>query len=152
MELYLSAAARGTKPAGAYYFPAKIAFRDKGDDAAFRMQGYTLESDDVVRMSDRTVEQGKKSRYIDAYFGKKGKKMLKEADFEAFLYYSVLAAQQCAKETAAGCIAVSPYEGACKYCPYGSVCGFECGGAARAESKVTEDEIIRIVRRRRGEL
>ncbi len=152
LELYLSAASRGSKPAGAYYFPAKVSFRDKADDAAFRMQGYTLESDDVVRMSDKTVEQGKKSRYIDAYFGKKGKKMLSEADFDAFLYYSVLAAQQCAKETAAGCIAVSPYEGACKYCPYGSVCGFECGGAVRAESKVTEEEIIRIVRKRRGEI
>ncbi len=152
LELYLSAASRGSKPAGAYYFPAKVSFRDKAEDAAFRMQGYTLESDEVVRMSDKTVEQGKKSRYIDAYFGKKGKKMLSEADFDAFLYYSVLAAQQCAKETEAGCIAVSPYEGACKYCPYGSVCGFECGGAARTESKVTQEEIIRIVRRRRGEI
>lgn len=151
LELYLSAVSKQDKPAGAYYFPAKLEYSGKEKDAPFRMVGYTVQNDDVVRMSDATVQEGKKSRYIDAYFGKKGKKMLKEEDFDAFLEYSVLVARKCAEETLRGCIAASPYKDACKYCPYGSVCGFDCGTAPRTESKILESEIVQIVRQRRDE-
>ena len=148
LELYLKAASGQTKPAGAYYFPAKVSYHGREEDGAFRMQGYTVGEEEVVRLSDRTAEQGKKSKYIDAVIGKKGKHMLSEEDFGAFLEYSVLAAKQCAEETQAGCIAVSPYEGACRYCPYGSVCGFD-GVSVREERKVTEAEIVKIVQKRR---
>ena len=147
----MSAVSKQEKPAGAYYFPAKLEYSGKEKDAPFRMVGYTVQNDDVVRMSDATVQEGKKSRYIDAYFGKKGKKMLKEEDFDAVLEYSVLVARKCAEETLRGCIAASPYKDACKYCPYGSVCGFDCGTAPRTESKILESEIVQIVRQRRDE-
>lgn len=152
LELYLSAVSRARRAAGAYYFPARVGFRAKADEYPFAMQGFTVGSDEVVRLSDKTVEEGKKSRYIDAYYGRKSKKALEEEDFEAFIEYSVLAARGCARETAAGCVAASPYEGACDYCPYGSVCGHDPGEGARKEEKITGEEIVRIVKKRRGEL
>lgn len=153
LELYLSAVAANGKAAGAYYFPAKVSFNAKDADSPFRMQGFTVEDDEVVRRSDTAVEEGQKSRFIDAYYrSRKGKKSLPPRDFADFLAYSVLAAENCARETAAGCIAASPYEGACTYCPYGAVCGFDRSGGARSEKKVTGEEIVQIVRHRRGEV
>ena len=151
LELYLYAASRGRKMAGAYYFPARVSFGEDRD-SPFRMQGFTVGDDAVVRMSDRSVEPGKKSRFIDAYYQSKRKKTFEGEDFEAFIAYSVLAAQNCARETEAGCIAPSPYLGACDYCPYGSVCGHDPGEGARKEEKITGEEIVRIVKKRRGEL
>lgn len=152
LELYLAAVTRGKRAAGAYYFPARAAFHSKETDSPFRLQGFTVGDDSVVRMSDKTVEEGQKSRYIDAYYrGRKSRKNMSEEDFGAFIAYSVLAAQNCARETEAGCIAASPYEGACDYCPYGGVCGYDRSEGARAEEKVTGEEIVRIVKKRRGE-
>lgn len=152
LELYLSAASKGGIAAGAYYFPARLSFTPPDNDSPFRMQGFTVGEDAVVKMSDKLVEPGKKSRFIDAYYQKKNKKALSGEDFDAFIAYSVLAAQNCAKETEAGCIAASPYRGACDFCPYGGMCGFDASAGARSEKKVTGEEIVEIVKRRRGDL
>lgn len=152
LELYLSAAAKGGRPAGAYYFPARLAFTSPDTDSPFRMQGFTVGDDVVVKMSDRSVEPGQKSRFIDAYYQNKRKKALEGEDFEAFIAYSVLAAQSCAKETEAGCIAASPYRGACDFCPYGGMCGHDVSAPPRSEKKVTSEEIVNIVKKRRGDL
>lgn len=152
LELYLSAAAKGGKPAGAYYFPARLAFASPDTDSPFRMQGFTVGDDAVVKMSDKSVEPGQKSRFIDAYYQNKRKKMLESEDFEAFIAYSVLAAQNCAKEAEAGCIAASPYRGACDFCPYGGMCGHDISAPPRSEKKVTGEEIVNIVKKRRGDL
>ena len=141
---------REKKPAGAYYFPARVGYSGEKEDAPFRMQGYTVDEDPVVRMSDTALVSGK-SRFIDAGIGgKKTRRRLAAADFSAFVSYSVLAARKCAEETQAGCIAASPYEGACSYCPYGGVCGFDPSSGTRQEKGVTEEEIVRIVREGRG--
>lgn len=150
LELYLVAASRGGKPAGAYYFPARAAFAAAGEEP-FRMEGFTVGSDEVVRRSDRAVQPGQKSRFIDAYYQKKSKKALPEGEFEDFLRYSVLVAEGCARETERGCIAPSPYEGACDYCPYGALCGYDRSRGARKEGGVTAAEIVQIVRKRRGD-
>ena len=148
LELYLYAASRGAKPAGAYYFPARVSFNGEDKDSPFRMLGYTVGNDEVVAMSERGIEAGSKSRYIDAYFGKKNKKAMSEEDFENFMEYSVLVARGFVKETRQGCIAASPYEGACDYCPYGSVCGFD--GAPREVGQIDYADIVNVVKRRKG--
>ena len=152
LELYLSAAKGEGRAAGAYYFPARVAFRTDAEEPPFRMQGFTVGDDAVVRMNDSTVEPGKKSRYIDAYYGKKSKKSMSGEQFEDFIAYSVLAARKGAEETERGCIAASPYKGACDYCPYGGLCGYDLSDGARQEKKITEEEIARIAGEKRGEL
>lgn len=149
LELYLHAASSGGKPAGAYYFPARVSYSAEGKDNPFRMQGFTVGDDRVVAMSERGIEKGKKSRYIDAYFGKKSKKLLEEEDFGAFIAYSALAARRFVSETQRGCIAASPYADSCSYCPYGGMCGFD-GKSFREEKQVDMAEIADIVKRRRG--
>lgn len=151
LPLYLYAAAQGRRAAGAYYFPAKVEFH-KADEQPFRMQGFTVRDEAVVRMNDKTVADGEKSRYIDAYCGGRFAKGLAGEDFSAFLEYAVLSAQACARETAQGCIAPAPYEGACTYCPYGGVCGYDASAGTRSADGVTPEEIVRIVRREKGEI
>ena len=152
LPLYLSAVSKGKKLAGAYYFPARVGFSEGEDAAPFRMQGYTAADDEVVRMNDRAAEKGKQSRFIDAGIGgRKNRRWLAEEDLSAFVSYSVLAARKCAEETVAGCIAASPYEGACEYCPYGGVCGYDPSAGARKERGVTEQEIVRIARGEEGQ-
>ena len=148
LELYLYAASRGKKMAGAYYFPARVGYAGEDKDSPFRMQGFTVDDDRVVAMSEKGIEKGKKSRYIDAFFGKKNRGGMNEEDFADFMEYSVLAARNFVKETRAGCIAASPYAGACDYCPYGGLCGFD--GIPREEGRVGSEDIVAIVRRRKG--
>ena len=116
------------------------------------MQGFTLGEDEVIRMNDSAVEEGQKSRFIDAYYrGRKTKNCLPPEQFSDFLEYAALVSENCVRETDAGCIAPSPYEGACVYCPYGALCGYDPADGARSEKKVTAEEVAGIVRRRRGE-
>ena len=150
LGLYLTAASRGGKPAGAYYFPAKAGFSKAGEEP-FRMEGFTAGEDEVVRLSDKNVQPGEVSRYINASYGKKKNGRLQGEDFSDFLYYSVLVSRGCAEEISRGCIAPSPYEGACKYCPYGAVCGYDLSAGARKEKKVTAEEIVSVVQKRRGD-
>ena len=151
LPLYLSAAAQGRRAAGAYYFPARVGFRSDPDEPPFRMQGFTDADDEVVRRSDKFVAEGEKSRFIDAAYRAR-KTGPAGADFSDFLRYSVLAAEACARETEEGCIAASPCEGACAYCPYGGVCGHSPEDGARKEEKISAEEIVRIVRRERGDV
>ena len=151
LELYLSAASAGGRAAGAYYFPAGAPFHAEGEEP-YRMQGFTLGEDEVIRMNDSAVEEGQKSRFIDAYYrGRKTKNCLPPEQFSDFLEYATLVSENCVRETDAGCIAPSPYEGACVYCPYGALCGYDPADGARSEKKVTAEEVAGIVRRRRGE-
>ena len=62
----------------------------------------------------------------------------------------MLAARKSAEETERGCIAASPYKGACEYCPYGGLCGYDISDGVRQEKKVTEEEIVRIARENGG--
>ena len=107
LGLYLTAASRGGKPAGAYYFPAKAGFSKAGEEP-FRMEGFTAGEDEVVRLSDKNVQPGGVSRYINASYGKKKNGRLQGEDFSDFLYYSVLVSRGCAEEISRGCIAPSP--------------------------------------------
>ena len=147
LELYLTAASQDGKPAGAYYFPAQLKYCDPGE-LPFRMQGYTLNTEENILRSDKQLESGGKSRFIEAYYqknnGGRSTKLLKEGAFQAFLGYSLLVARQGVSEVEQGCIAPSPYKDACEYCPYGSLCNFEAG-KEREEKKITETEIASIV-------
>lgn len=151
LELYLAAASAGREPAGAYYFPAGGSFCDKGEEP-YCMQGYTRGDDEVIRRSDSAVKEGEKSRFIGVYRGGRAtKERLAPEVFEPFLQYAALVAERGVGETAEGCIAPSPYKDACKYCPYGALCGYDPGDGAREEKGVKAEDIAAIVQRRRGE-
>lgn len=152
LPLYISAVSAYAKPAGAYYFPARIAYAKSDGDCPFRMTGFSLGDANVLKMSDNLLENGKKSRYINATLGRNSDKQMSEEDFESFIDYSRLVAQTCASEVEKGCIAPSPYSGVCEYCKFGGVCGVDVKRYARSEEKnIKCTEIADVVRKRRGD-
>ena len=127
LPLYLSAVSGGRRAAGAYYFPAAVEYSEK-KDGVFRLQGFMDGSEEVVSASDRTVADGQKSRYVNAYLkGRALESTMSKEDFTDFIAYSRLVAGAGAKELLSGNINPSPAEGTCTYCPAGGSCGFAVG-------------------------
>ncbi|MDE7306759.1 MAG: PD-(D/E)XK nuclease family protein, partial [Clostridia bacterium] len=152
LPLYLSAASKGRRAVGAYYFPASIEYKSSAD-GVFRLQGFMDGGDDVVTVSDTTLESNKKSAYFDAYLG--GKKIDAAMDrdtFGDFIKYSSLVARQGTREMLEGNITPSPAEDACSYCKMGGSCGFAEGvdGAERKVKSIKCAEIADIVRKAEG--
>ena len=118
------------------------------------MKGFTLDDDAVIRLQDNAVAAGEKSRFIDAgylYKGRKSRSSIPPDRFSDFLEYASLVSENGVRETERGCIAPSPYDDACQYCPYGALCGRDPTEGARKERSVSPAEIAEIVRRRKGE-
>ena len=67
-----------------------------------------------------------KSAFFDARWGDNARleKVMDGETFRDFLDYAVYEARQGAKELRDGFIAPSPFKGACTYCRYGGLCGF----------------------------
>ena len=153
LPLYLTAAAEGRRAVAAYYFPASVEYKSKAD-GVFRLQGFMDGSDEVVSVSDTTVEPKQKSAYFDAYLsGKKIDSAMPPEDFADFLKYSALVARKGTREMLDGNIAPSPAENACTYCKMGGSCGFTVGvdGSERTSRTVKCSDIARIVRKERGD-
>lgn len=151
LPLYLLSASRGKRAVGAYYFPAAVEYREKAD-GVFRLQGFMDGSDEVVLASDNSVQPGKKSNYVDAYYrGRRLETTMTGEDFPYFLGYSALVADGGVREMQAGNISPSPAEGVCKYCKAGGSCGLSLNETAeRAAPAVKCSEIVEIVRKETG--
>ena len=146
LQLYLLAASRDRKAAGAFYFPARDDFA-KPDEEKFRMKGFFSKDDNVLSLMDPSMQSGGKSRFFEG--GGRSEKGMSGEDFEQFLGYASLVSTQAEAEMKAGNIAPSPYENACSYCKCKGMCAFT--GVPRKEGRVTPSEIATIVRRERGE-
>ena len=153
LPFYLMAASQGKRPAGAYYFPANIDFRDD-DGGDFTLEGFMDSGEYVVGNSDTTVQKKQRSRFFNAYLG--GRQLagnVKQEDFADFISYSALIARSGAEEMFSGNIAPSPYGETCKYCKMGGMCGFAEGvdQLSRKVKKVTCAEIAEAARRKKEE-
>ncbi len=137
LELYLLAAARGGKPAGAFYFPAEDKFTGP-DDAKFRMQGFFDCGDEVVSLLDNADGAG------SLLFDGASSRGMEEGEFADFLNYSRLVALRAREELRAGNVTPSPYEGSCEWCAFKGACGF--AGAARSVRGVRCADIAAIAR------
>lgn len=153
LPLYLLAASKGKRAAGAYYFPASIEYKDK-KDGDFRLQGFMDGSEDVVIASDSTVQPKMKSDYVNASLGGgRSDSAMSREDFTDFLEYSKLVADVGAAEMLSGNIAPSPAEGTCKYCKAGGSCGINLGkdGEERKHKPVKCTQIAGLVRKVKGD-
>lgn len=151
LPLYLTAAAAGRRAVAAYYFPASVEYKSKAD-GVFRLQGFMDGSDEVVSVSDTTLQPKQKSAYFDAYLsGKKLDGAMEPDEFADFLQYSAIVARRGAGEMLAGNIAPSPVEGACSFCKMGGSCGFAAGvdGTERTSRTVKCSDIAAIVKKQR---
>lgn len=133
LPLYLSAAVKGRRAAGAYYFPANCEYSADGV-GAFTLRGFMDGSEEVVRSSDSLIKDKEKSAYVGAYLnGRKLDKAMTREEFSDFLEYSVLLAERGARELAGGEISPSPTGGACGYCKFAGCCGYDKESAGERE-------------------
>lgn len=125
LPLYLSAAAKGRRAAGAYYFPANVEYSSDGTHS-FTLKGFMDGSQEVVESSDTTLTESGKSRYVGAYLnGRQLDRAMTREDFSDFLEYSKMLADRGANELASGEITPSPAGGACNYCKFAGCCGYD---------------------------
>ena len=148
LPLYLLAVSGGRRAAGAYYFPAAVEYREK-EDGVFRLQGFMDGSEDVVKSSDKTVQEKERSSYVDAYLNgnRKVESAMEREDFSAFLEYSRHIAQRGARQMIGGNCAPSPTAGACDYCAFSGCCSFDGGSQGeRTVKKIKCAQIAQIAR------
>ncbi len=129
MQLYMSELKGERVPAGVFYFPASLNY-EKNDEGRFRMQGFMNGSEEALLCGDKNLSKDEptvKSEYFPSALKNSAanKRVMDEQTFRDFLDYSVFVARQGCKEMKEGFIAPSPYEGGCKYCKYGGMCGFD---------------------------
>ncbi|MBR4942608.1 MAG: PD-(D/E)XK nuclease family protein [Clostridia bacterium] len=128
LELYMSSLKGERIPAGVFYFPASVDYATT-TDGRFRMRGFINGDEEALFCGDKGLSRETekvKSAYFDAALKNdaRTKRVMKEDVFRDFLDYSVFVARQGTEELRKGFIAPSPYEGSCKYCKYGGMCGY----------------------------
>ena len=150
-QLYMSAVMGERTPAGVFYFPASLSFKEKDKgEANFRMSGYLNGEKEAIFAGDNGLKEGETSAFFKARLGDNSRleNVMAEDVFRDFIDYAVLEARQGVKELKSGFIAPSPYDGACDYCKYGGMCGFHRDQAViRKEESLKPIEIAGIARR-----
>lgn len=141
LQLYLLAASRGGKAAGAFYFPASDDFTKPGE-SKFRMSGFFSGEEQVLSLMDKARAEGEKSEFFGG--GGRTEKGMPQEEFNDFLQYALLVSSRAEEEMRAGNIAPSPYRGVCEYCKCRGACGFV--GAPRKENGVKCKEIAQIAK------
>lgn len=152
LPLYLLAASKGGRAAGAYYFPAAVEYKEKSD-GVFRLQGFMDGSAEVVQNSDTHLAPKEKSAYFDAYLsGRKVDGAMEPEEFKSFLNYSRIVADGAVKEMTRGNITPSPAGDVCGYCKLGGSCGFAVNidGAARKTDTVKCSDVAKIAKSAEG--
>ncbi len=137
LYLYLNAfISDKIKPAGAYYYPVQN--RYSKEEFNYSMMGKTVGTDAIVSATDNTLSAGEKSKVVKIDLKKDGtpsknSAVLTQSEMDKFVKYAKLVATNATNEIQSGYVEPSPYEGACKYCQYGGMCGFssEEGGKFR---------------------
>ncbi len=147
LPLYLRAAADGKRPAGTYYFPAKVEYSSK-PEGAFCLKGFMDGSGDVVKVSDNTVAEKERSAFVDAYLnGRKIEGAMERAEFASFLEYSKYIAESGAKGMLGGYVTPSPVGGVCQRCAFSGCCSYDCSVSGERQLKsVNCAEVARIAR------
>ena len=150
IQLYMSAVQGERIPAGVYYFPASVSYKNEGEDEGrYRMLGYMNGDMEAIAAGDTTLNEGEKSEFFDASLAEKNRsnKVMDEKTFRRFLSYSNLVAKGAREELKDGFIEPSPYSGVCEYCKFGGACGRNLERTPRKEKGVNERLMADVVAR-----
>ncbi len=152
LQLYLYAAAVAEKfkggekkLAGLYYLPVQDKYDspDKKDKAL--AVGKTLNDEQAVKEQDSSINDDKKSAWVEVDCKGKVKNALSESALSSYIDYAVKLSELAAQRMAEGVIVASPYNDTCQYCAYKALCG---GGEenSRKLEKVSESTITQAVK------
>jgi ATP-dependent helicase/nuclease subunit B len=145
----------GYRPAGFFYFPFAVAWRD--NDYSHRLTGAFNTDFEVVTAFDRSIEQGGKSKVFECEvkindkgaisFGRNAKAK-SEDDLFALTQYAERVAEKAIEDINEGRIAPCPSatsaSSSCSYCEYKSVCPRTC---ERELGSISADEVIEAVKK-----
>lgn len=150
--LYANAFSSKYKPVGAYYFPIEDGFGKEDDEFVMIMRGKTLADEDTARLIDDTItEENPKGKYVAVNVAKsKDNKfryptnLLSAEEFAAYLGYAEKVAAEGIAEINEGVIIASPQEGACEYCDFHGMCGYDEALDARTRTYdgVVDKEVV----------
>ncbi len=153
MQLYMSEIMGERIPAGIFYFPASVSYGEE-EEGRFRMKGFLNGDENALRAGDIHLSEEGKSEYFSASLKTNARqtKVMDESTFRGFLDYGTLVAKQGAAELKEGYVSPTPYEGSCKYCKYGGLCGFSREvGTERKQSSISPAAIAKIAAEARSE-
>ena len=156
LQLFLYAKAFSGKfnPIGAYYFPISNEFKGGEDEVEGAYVGKTIADEQKALLIDDTFDESGKSNYLNANFTRKKdgsyrytSALLSQDEFEGYMEYSEQIAGAGLSEITDGVIVPSPYEGACSYCKYLGICGYneESDERTRKIEEVLKEDILRAV-------
>ncbi len=142
---YVASNSLNLKPSGAYYFPVKNNFSDKDSSGyeSYKLKGYTDSSDSVLCATDKNLNDKGFSDIINVSKKKDGgytaaSDIMTTEELLALAEYAMESLKNATREIMQGNIKASPLgleeNGACKYCPYKSICRFDESLGDRARS------------------
>lgn len=159
MLIYLAALIESgrTLPAGILYVPAAepSVTADRGDDAEkikreadkqMRMNGLILSDDEIIR----AMEEGAAGKFVPASIKKdgtlgRGSSVLSEEELREVLLHSKRLIATMGQKLSAGRVEADPAmvnRNACKFCPYGAVCGRELDDRDVVQDRASTAEIL----------
>lgn len=134
LQLYLYAAAvmekyKGNEekiPAGLYYLPITNKYEKEEDKGGAIAIGKTLAENEAIIAQDQNFFESGQSNYIPIEYDKDKQKFKNGCDrktLESYIDYAVKVCDLAVKRLSEGVIKPSPYENACQYCEFSSLCG-----------------------------
>lgn len=112
-------------PAGFFYMPSYITFKEDNDYSDYRLTGMFLNNNEIIE----ALGGANINNYIKAYSrGKLNKKiLLSETEINNLLKYTKYLISKTATNIIAGNIKINPFKNnnLCNYCPYKGICGIE---------------------------
>ncbi len=143
-----------TRLAGAYYYKVYDEYAED-DKEVQTFIGKTLFNEEVVLASDTRLEnENESAKYKIKITEKDGERKVKgsvslltDAELDSFLTYAKKVCEVGSTELSEGYIAPYPYKGACDYCKFNGMCGYDSElDSCRELSKITKDTIINAVK------
>ena len=113
-------------PAGLYYLPISNKFEKEEDKGGAIAEGKTLAEKDAVLAQDQKFFENGKSEYIPLTFDMEKQKFKNGCDrktIKSYIDYAVKACDLAVRRLNDGVIKPSPYENACEYCEFSTLCG-----------------------------
>lgn len=143
------------RPAGFYYFNMHNNFTDYSKDKVYTYNGRTLDDLQVACDIDTNLNSGKSEKLglkltDKGAINKQGGKLLTDEQFDNQIDYAFQLIRQAGALMQKGYAAVSPYEGACKYCDYKDICDFDdvyTYNAREVSERITRETIDKTVKK-----
>lgn len=139
---------------GMYYMPLSLPAPKEGEEQRHVLRGVTAGSDGAVKALERTLDGA--SRIVQGLRrnkdGKLNGNVCREEDMAVLTREAVAVAERTLEHMRRGEAQVTPYKGACDWCPYRSVCRFDKqqkGCYERDAGKMTVGELLAMAEERK---